>query len=228
MKMVIEPEELAALKLLALKGGKTGVKTTCSELSEGLNTSEQTVSRRLRQLEELKLVKREAKSDGQLIDITRKGMEELRKQYEDYRRIFESKKPIEMLGEVTTGMGEGKYYISLEGYAKQFREKLGYEPFPGTLNIDLNEESVKRKKSLSNIDGVRIDEWEDEERSYGAATCYPAIITNNKNEKEVKGHIIEPERTHHSGSTIELISPVKLLDELNINEGNYVKIKINI
>lgn len=228
MKKRAEPEELMALKLLGLKGAKTGVKTTCSELSDGLDISEQTVSRRLRKLEELEMIKREAKADGQWIEISDKGIEELRGEYEDYRRIFEVKKKIDLSGEVTTGMGEGKYYISLEGYSKQFREKLGYEPFPGTLNIDLNDESIRKKKSLSYVDGIKIEEWEDEERSYGAAICYPASISNGGKEKQVKGHVIEPKRTHHSRSTLELISPMKLLDELELEEGEKVKVEIEI
>ncbi len=40
---------------------------------------------------------------------------------------------IEFEGEVVSGLFEGAYYISKEGYHRQIVEKLGFEPFPGTL-----------------------------------------------------------------------------------------------
>ena len=44
---------------------------------------------------------------------------------------------IEFRRKIVSGMGEGAYYMSLKGYRNQFIEKLGYEPYPGTLNVKL-------------------------------------------------------------------------------------------
>jgi CTP-dependent riboflavin kinase len=41
-------------------------------------------------------------------------------------------------GTVFTGLGEGAYYISKETYLKQLTEKLGFEPYLGTLNLKLS------------------------------------------------------------------------------------------
>src|SRR5918912_644876 len=47
---------------------------------------------------------------------------------------------IDFKGTIVSGMGEGAYYMSLAGYKKQFKEKLGYEPYPGTLHVKLTDQ----------------------------------------------------------------------------------------
>jgi riboflavin kinase len=54
-------------------------------------------------------------------------------------------------GRVVSGLGEGQHYISRQGYLKQFREKLGFEPFPGTLNIKLYRHAAKRSRSRASL-----------------------------------------------------------------------------
>ncbi|MFP4188742.1 MAG: DUF120 domain-containing protein, partial [Halobacteriales archaeon] len=157
-----EPDELVALKILGLEGGiGAGAKVSCSDLASRMETSDQTASRRLQALEEHGLVEREMLSDGQWVKVTNEGETVLRREYDDYRRIFEGAGTVELVGEVVSGMGEGKYYISLDGYVEQFVERLGYEPFAGTLNLSLDDESTRRRSALENTDGIPIDEWEN-------------------------------------------------------------------
>ena len=47
--------------------------------------------------------------------ITDKGMLRLRSEYLDYKHVFENAPAIVMKGKVVTGLGEGQYYISLDG-----------------------------------------------------------------------------------------------------------------
>ena len=218
-----EPDELAALKLLGLEGGiEAGAKVSCSELASRMDTSDQTASRRLQALEEDGLVEREMLSDGQWVEVTDDGVAVLRREYDDYRRIFEGDESVELIGEVVSGMGEGKYYISLDGYVEQFVEKLGYEPFPGTLNLSLDDESTRRRAALENVDGTLIEEWENEDRTFGAVTCYDASIDG------VDAHVIRPHRSHYPEDTLEVIAPVKLRDELEIDYGDELIVEVSL
>lgn len=219
-------DELAALKLVALDGGLRGdVKVSCSGLGERLDASSQTASRRLQRLESAGYLEREVVSDGQWVSLTADGESALRAEYADYRRIFESTPDLTLTGTVTGGMGEGRHYISLSGYMRQFKERLGYEPYPGTLNVELDEESVRARGELASVEGVAIDEWEDEERTYGSATCYPATLSGNGRTSEPT-HVIVPDRTHHDESKIELIAPEMLRDELGLADGDEVTVQI--
>jgi len=218
-----EPDKLAALKLLGLEGSvKAGAKVSCNELASRMGTSDQTASRRLQALEEDGLVKREMLSDGQWVEVTDDGASVLRREYDDYRRIFEGDESLELVGEVVSGMGEGKYYISLDGYVEQFVERLGYEPFPGTLNLSLDDESTRRRAALENVEGTIIEEWENEDRTFGAVTCYDASIDG------VDAHVIRPHRSHYPDDTLEVIAPVKLREELEIDYGDELNVEVRL
>jgi riboflavin kinase len=218
-------DELAVLKLLALNGALEGeVKTSCRDLADRLDASNQTASRRLRRLESADYLRRDTVSDGQWIAITEDGERALRGEYEDYRRIFEDGVGVELTGTVTTGMGEGRHYITLDGYMEQFVEKLGYEPFPGTLNVDLTEASIRRRSALPAEDAVHIDGWENEERTYGPAYCYPAGIESAGRSYDGV-HVIVPERSRHDEDQVELIAPDKLREELDLEDDDRVRIR---
>ncbi|KTG29600.1 DUF120 domain-containing protein [Haloferax profundi] len=219
-------DELATLKLVALDGGRSGpVKVSCSGLADRLGVSNQTASRRLQRLEEADFVDREVVSDGQWVTITDDGESALRREYADYQRIFETPSVVVLDGEVTGGMGEGRHYISLPGYMEQFTERLGYEPFPGTLNVRLDDDAVRSRAGMSALDAVPIDGWEDDERTFGPATCYAAVIDVDGDTYDPV-HIIVPERTHHDESQLEIIAPDKLRDVLALEDGDSITVRV--
>ena len=95
------------------------------------------------------------------------------------------KTTLPLIGTITTGMGDAKKFLSLTGYLDQFRSLLGYEPFPGTLNITLNASSTQLKSNLLDLVPLLIHEWTDGDRTYGPATCYSATITEPSNSKNI-------------------------------------------
>ena len=219
-------DELATLKLLAIEGALEGQqKVSCSALADDLDASNQTASRRLQRLDDAKYVEREMVNDGQWVEITGEGESSLRREYADYRRIFEREAAIGLQGFVTSGMGEGRHYISLPGYMEQFIEKLGYEPFAGTLNVDLTEESVRARAGMASLEPVTIEGWEDDERTYGPAFCYPASVEVGDSIYE-PAHVIAPERTHHDEDQLEVIAPEKLREALGLDDDDEVTINV--
>ncbi len=223
---VVDHDEIAALRYLALDGGIDGeIKVSCSGLAGQLDVSTQTASRRLQRLDEAGLLRREFVSDGQWVALTGDGERTLRREYERYRQLFESAPTVEFCGRVTAGMGEGRHYISLPGYQSQFVERLGYKPFPGTLNLTLDETSVRRRGRLDALEAIPIDGWEDEERTYGPADCYPATVTA-AGETYENAHAIVPERTHHDEDSLELIAPDKLRDELSLADDDWIDVTV--
>ena len=221
----VDPAAIAALKHVGLVGGLSETKVSCAALGDRLDASTQTASRRLQTLESAGYVERDVVSDGQWVRVTEAGEAALRAEYADYRRLFESDVELSLRGAVTGGMGEGRHYITLPGYAEQFRERLGYDPFPGTLNVDLTEESVRRRGEMAGIDAVPIDAWEDEDRTYGAATCYGVtLVAGDERYEEV--HAIVPDRTHHDDDQLELIAPDRLRDALDLDDDDQVEVRV--
>ena len=219
-------DEVAALKTVALRGGLgEPVKVSCATLGDRLGASSQTASRRLQRLESAGLLDRDVVGDGQWVTVTGAGERRLRGEYADYRRLFEGEEGLTMSGTVTSGMGEGRHYIQLSGYHEQFVERLGYEPFPGTLNVSLSEAAVRARAGLDSVEGVPIDGWEDDERTFGPATCYAAELRADGGAAEPT-HVIVPERTHHDEDQLELIAPVKLRGELDLADGDEVRVHV--
>jgi riboflavin kinase len=221
----VDGDELATLKGLALVGALDGEeKVSCAMVGDRLSVSTQTASRRLQSLDEAGYLAREIVTDGQWVQVTDDGRERLREEYADYRHIFERDAGVTLAGTVTSGMGEGRHYITLSGYMRQFREKLGYEPFAGTLNIDLTEKSIRARSRLNALDPITIEGWEDDERTYGPAYCYPATVVSPDSYEQV--HVITPERTHHGDDHLELIAPEKLRDVLDLADGTEVTVDV--
>jgi len=225
-RRALEGDELQTLKQLALLGALAGEeKLSCSSLADRLGVSTQTASRRLQSLEEGGYIDREIVTDGQWVQLTDDGAGRLHAEYTDYRRVFEDHEDVTLTGTVTSGMGEGRHYISLSGYMRQFREKLDYEPFAGTLNIDLTDESIRARRQLDAIEPITIEGWEDEERTYGPAYCYPATVASGAETYQI-AHVIAPERTHHGDDHLEVIAPEKLRDVLDLDDGTEVTVDV--
>lgn len=230
--LAVDPAEVAALRAVARMDLGTErqhldepVKLSCAGLGEVLGASAQTASRRLRELEGAGLVVREPVGDGQRVTVTDDGVALLRGEYEAYRQLFDAPSIVEFVGHVTGGMGEGRHYISLDGYMTQFRERLGYEPYPGTLNLELTDQSVRRRGRLESVPSIPIDGWEDDQRTYGPATCYPAVVEGTPGRRVEPAHIIEPVRTHHDDDNLEVIAPVRLRDEIGLEDDDRLLVR---
>lgn len=214
--------DIEHLKKLALIGAvnKT-IKVSSNEFQKHTGASSKTAARKLKQLEEEGLIERKIVSGGQLIKMTEKGIEILKSEYIEYSRIFSPESNIlELEGKVLKGLGEGQYYVNIPGYRKQFEEKLRFEPFPGTLNVQLSENSSALRNLLREKPSIQIEGFNDGERTFGGGKCYPIIIGG------IEAAVVTPERTHYPSDLIEIIAPVKLRDALELNDGDRVVIQI--
>jgi len=53
-----------------------------------------------------------------------------------------------MRGKISSGLGQAQYFLTREGYSRQFQERLGFVPFPGTLNVLLEEPFPTKQKAI--------------------------------------------------------------------------------
>jgi len=193
-------------------------------LAGKLGASQQTASRYLIELEAKGWIERTITPEGCLIKITGFGVKELNKLYSTLRVLMEAVYPpsVTLEGTVFTGFGEGAYYISKDGYRKQFIEKLGFDPYPGTLNLKLTTDyDVKARNELEAYTGVEIEGFKNEDRTFGSVKCYPVIIGN-----DVKGALILALRSHYDVSVLEIIAPVPLRKQLKLKDGHKVKVEV--
>jgi riboflavin kinase len=212
------------LKLAEMGAHRRTAKISTEYLAGKLGTSQQTASRYLIELDKNGWIKRTMTPEGCLLKITDIGIKELKNLYSNLRFLIEAAYPpsITLEGVVFTGLGEGAYYISKERYTKQFIEKLGFEPYPGTLNLKLTTDyDVKTRSELEAYPAIEIEGFKNENRTFGSVKCYPATIEN-----KVKGALILALRSHYDASVIEVIAPVFLRKHLKLKDGHKVKVEV--
>ena len=122
-----------------------------------------------------------------------------------------------MEGIVVRGLGEGAYFMSMEHYRKEIKNKLGFDAFPGTLNIRIN----KNTGFLENYKALRIEGYRKGDQVFGGASCYKAKID------DISGFIIVPDINKQKEDIIEFIASVNIRSKLNLKGNDKVKIEIS-
>ncbi|RAP52827.1 MAG: hypothetical protein BZ138_02315 [Methanosphaera sp. rholeuAM270] len=123
-------------------------------------------------------------------------------------------------GKVTSGLRKAGGFIQKEVYQEQYLDKLGFKPYPGTLNIKLNKGvdiNIKKKyeKRLKIIEG---------NNELGDVYFLMASISNDKT--TTNGAILFPTKTVHKFDTLEFVSEEKLRDSMKLNDDSKVVISI--
>mgnify|MGYP006082376029 FL=1 len=215
------------MKFLALQGGiRHPVHISSIKLSKNLGISQQSASRYLIELVDGGYLNRRLAQGGQVVTMLEKGILILRKEFTEYSLMFGTQKEIEMNGILETGLGEGGYYISQKGYMHQFQEKLSWKPFKGTFNLRLNEDEIPKIEAMRAAEGMLINGFEQEGRTFGKAWVFECVLKNETRSIEDCA-IISPKRTHYK-RVVEVISPIFLRDKLNAKDGDMFTICVNL
>lgn len=215
--------DILTLTAIAKQACHRAADVSSGKLAGELNVSQQTASRRIKALESKGYIAREILPRGQRVRLTPKGTEVLRRLHIDLEKALKDldSRVYSVSGEIVSGMGEGKYYMELPGYKKQFKKKLGFTPYPGTLNLKLNlEVDIRGRQILQDTQGIEIEGFKSGERTFGAVKCFMAKIDG------IEGAVIIPMRTHHGFNTLEIIAPENIRDKTGLGEGDTVTIKV--
>jgi len=219
-------QHILTLSYLLSKGAKHNyVDVNTSSLGKSIKKSQQAASKHLLELEQNQFIERII--DGRSISarITAKGFSEMIKLAAVLQKSLDSfPSHVELQGTLVSGMGEGAYYMALPGYTKQFKSKIGYVPFPGTLNVKLNKKIHQEAiKQFEILDGIKIKSFSDKKRTYGWVKCFHAKLNNS-----ISCELIVLERTLHDDSVIELISKTCLRKTRKLKDGSKLSIKVSM
>lgn len=123
-------------------------------------------------------------------------------------------------GRLREGLGQGAYFTQLDWVRRQCRDKLGFEPWPGTLNIEVDAAGREAAAELRLEKGVEIV---PPSADNCPARAVPVTIDGQA------AAVILPEAAAHTDTVhgeeiLEIIAPVKLKDVLRISEGDAVTV----
>ncbi len=219
-------QHILTLTHLLSKGAKYNFVTiTTSSLGRNIKKSQQAASKHLLELENKNFIERIISGRKISVKITPKGYSELVKLSNVLQKnLTSSPSHVLLKGTLVSGLGEGAYYMSLEGYSKQFKTKIGYIPFPGTFNVKLGKkEYTEAISQFEEMEGIHIDGYSDGKRTYGWVKCFKAKLNST-----IDCQLIRLERSNHDTSIIELISKNSLRKAAKLSDNSKVTITIPI
>jgi len=124
---------------------------------------------------------------------------------------------LEVKGTAFSGIGKGKYYVGLPEYQKRFEAALGYKPYPGTLNLKIQDKAtVHRLAELRSSVGTRVPGFTLDGEQFSSLVCFDGRL------RDERVALLFIDITHYNETVAELISPAYLREKFGIKDGDEV------
>ena len=122
-------------------------------------------------------------------------------------------KELVIKGKIISGAGEGAFFTRIGWVQQQCAEKLGFKPYPGTLNLEISEEFLTAIESLDQKEAIELI-------SPDPKFCDAKVFKVSLG--DTNGAIIFPEEKVriHPENIIEIIAPLNLKAALNVDDGD--------
>jgi CTP-dependent riboflavin kinase len=120
-------------------------------------------------------------------------------------------------GKIVSGAGEGAYFTQLGWVQQQCDEKLGFKPYPGTLNLEIPEEFLPAIELLDQKTGIELI-------SPDPQFCNAMVFQVSL--QDIIGAMILPEEKVrvHPKNIIEIIAPLNIKASLNVKDGDSLNV----
>jgi hypothetical protein len=124
---------------------------------------------------------------------------------------------MEITGIIQSGAGKGAFFTQVDGVVRQCEQMLGYRPFPGTLNVRVNDSDVTRLRHLA--------EGNDFELVPDDPTFCSAKVTQVTLNGIPAAVVIPAEAVRiHEERIVELIASCSIKATLGLKDGDAVRI----
>ena len=128
-------------------------------------------------------------------------------------------KKIIITGKIVSGVKQAAFFTQLDWVQEQCMLKLGFKLFPGTLNVEIQDETVNVIEALQQAE---IPELMPPDSNFCSAKICPITID------DLQAAIVIPEEevSVHGKNIIEIISNVRLKDVLSLTNGDIISFSI--
>ncbi len=127
---------------------------------------------------------------------------------------------LKITGKIVSGVKQGEFFTQLTWVREQCLEKLGFTPWPGTLNLEIPVDSMSLIEELRPEEGIELV---PPDSNYCSGRVFPVSIEG------IPGAIVLPAEDVrvHAKNVIEIISPKMLKEALGVKDGDLVTLTIN-
>jgi len=123
-------------------------------------------------------------------------------------------KKITLRGRVFHGEGKGRFFAGLPWAKRQFKDKFGFDPYPGTLNLRLTPGTDG--KELRNVTkGIKIES----PVGFCEGRCFKALIL-----EKLWGAVVVPDVPGYPYDLLEILGPVNLREKLGLKDGMEIEV----
>lgn len=126
---------------------------------------------------------------------------------------------VTLTGKLVSGVGEAKGFTRLPWALAQFVAKLGIDPYPGTLNLVLDDTAERAKWALVKADGGIVITPPD--RKFCDAHCHKVRVQGR-----VDGAVVVPAVPGYPDAQVEIIAAVNLREALGLADGDAVTLDL--
>jgi riboflavin kinase, archaea type len=125
-------------------------------------------------------------------------------------------------GVVFSDLGQGAAFMALPWVQQSLRERLGFAPYPATLNLRLESEEAMAvwREVKQRIAGVDLP---PPDGSFCHARCFLVDIAGAQ-----RGAVVLPEVDGYPENKIEVVAATRLKDELPVRDGERITIEFEV
>ena len=125
--------------------------------------------------------------------------------------------PLSIKGKVVQGKGTAAGFLGLAWVKDQIKEKTGFTPFMGTLNLELLSPSSEEYQCyIQSRTGIIIESIEN---GYEPGLLFRAKVNN-----KVEGLVVIPQIFDYPKDKVEVIAAVNLRTALKLGDGSMVSV----
>jgi riboflavin kinase len=137
-------------------------------------------------------------------------------------------------GRVASGLGEGRYFSSLDWLQRQLRDGFGFVPVPGTFNVRIDDADALRLRQLQQSPGLAIV---PPDAGFCAAKCYRARVGAISPQQAQLPHsqggpfagaLVIPLVPNYRRDVLEILAPVHLRQALGVADDDSVEVLVEV
>ena len=128
-------------------------------------------------------------------------------------------KELVLTGKIVSGVRQAAYFTQLDWVQDQCMDKLGFRPYPGTLNLEIEEDGLPVLEELQKQEAKKLIPTDP---NFCTARVLPVSLGSER------GAIIIPAEDVqvHGKNIVEIIAPLMIKDALNLNDGDSLTVVI--
>ena len=122
-------------------------------------------------------------------------------------------------GRIVEGLGVGRQFTRVPWVRAQFISKLSIDPYPGTLNLEIEDaDDLKKLESLRASQGIEIT---PEDPAFCCGKCFQVLIGG-----KIKGAIVFPLVESYPKNKLEMVTSENVKEALSVKTGDLLEVEI--